>query len=347
MVARFTPHRLSRCDSGGFARRNQRGDDRNRGASANRRYRRYPRNCHRCRRAGDENRVHSIGNHTDHGARQHASQRDSDEGSDHAEHCGFAQENREDAARAYAERAQNAYLRSSPHHAHRDRVVNEECAHQQRNITQYLQIPAERPQHALVLFAASARRCYVIGERHRLANHFLHARRIFSWVNRHFDAVDPAIGIEQLLGDRDVHRDPAHALADHYFLHLKTRRTVPPAQFDIVPGPPAESLCRVAGYNGHLRIDERFHAEQRDRALPINRNRLLNHRCKLRIHRQRRQLCHDALIDATIRGDLVVHGANQRSHRGLERPGCGVARQIDRDHDGNAERDGKNRQSAA
>ena len=82
---------------------------------------------------------------------------------DDAQHGGFAEKDQQHAARTGAEGAQNADFGAPPHHAHGDRVVDQERADQQRDVTQDAQIPAKSPQHAAVLFAARAGRLDVPG----------------------------------------------------------------------------------------------------------------------------------------------------------------------------------------
>ena len=78
------------------------------------------------------------------------SQRNRDGRPHSSEQCGFGQKSRQHGAPARAQRAHGSDLGTPPHHRNRDCVVDEECAHQKRDVAEDAQIPAKRSEHAAI-----------------------------------------------------------------------------------------------------------------------------------------------------------------------------------------------------
>ena len=151
MLVRAAAHRLHRRNLHGLARGRERRKKRHRDAAENRRRHRRQAKRDRRRPAAHVERIHRLRDQTHRALGHHSAERDADHRACQSEQQRFTQEQPQNPAPPRAQRAQNADLRPPPHHAHRDRVVDEKRAHHQRNIAEHQQIPAKRAQHALVL----------------------------------------------------------------------------------------------------------------------------------------------------------------------------------------------------
>src|SRR5262249_2885442 len=98
-----------------------------------------------------------------------------------------------------------ADLRPPPNDTYRNRVVDEKRADYQRDIAQHAQIPAESPQHALVLFSTHAGFFQRIRGWEHGTNFGFDPAEVFARRDENVDAVQLPIGAERFLGVGDVH----------------------------------------------------------------------------------------------------------------------------------------------
>ena len=120
------------------------------------------------------------------------------------EHQRLRQEQPEHRAAGGPDRPQDPDLRAPPHHAHRDRVVDQERAHHQGNVAQHSQVPAEGAQHPLVLVAARAGFAKQVRRRQHRADGLFYFCEILVRPDGHVDAVELAVAAEGLLRFGDV-----------------------------------------------------------------------------------------------------------------------------------------------
>ena len=261
-----------------------------------------------------------------------------------AEQQRFGQEQSEDRAARRAQRAQDADLRAPPHHAHRDRVVDQERAHHQRNVAQHAQIPAEGAQHALVLFAARARAF-------RFARRAA-ARARMACSTRAKSSFAPTVTSMRsslpkrpmrLLRVGDIHDDEIAA---------RRPRSAPPSgavgarrACPRFPGPRVRraiwEICRALRSAGQIRAVQRHRADRPGSpTAPPSAARSAR-------QGKRGERRHVALVDAAGGEDLEVGLPGERLHGGAEAPGGGVAGEVDGHDHGDAQRDRENGQRGA
>ena len=156
--------------------------------------------------AGGVERVDRFAHRADRALRQHPAQRHAHHRARHTEQQSLRQKDRQHGNAAGADSPQNADFGAPPHHADRNRVVDQEGSHQQRDVAEGAQIQPEGAQHGLVFLAAGARLFDQISRRQGGAKHALHTAAVLSVRHRDIDAVQLAVAIEKFLAGGDVHQ---------------------------------------------------------------------------------------------------------------------------------------------
>ena len=196
MLVRAPAHRFRRRDQHGFARGRQGRKERDRDADRQPHRRFVPRQRDRRGTARRVERVHGAGDQLHGPARQETSESKSQGRARQPEQRRLRQEQREHRGSRSADRAQDADLRTAPHHAYGDRVVDQERADYQGNVAQHAQVPPEGAHHALILLAARAGLSDEIRTRQHGADLPLDPVEIFAGADGDVDAVELAVAPE-------------------------------------------------------------------------------------------------------------------------------------------------------
>ena len=159
----------------------------------------------------------------------------------------LAEEDEEHAARTGADGAQDSDFGAAADHAHGDGVVDEKCADEERNVTQYSQIPAKCAEHASVFLAARAWRFDGVGGGHDRFDELFRLVGALAGAEEDFNAVDLAIHVEQLLCGGDVDADPAGVLIRRYRLNAEGFLEIAAFEREDLAFEPVKARGEVAG----------------------------------------------------------------------------------------------------
>ena len=140
-------------------------------------------------------------------ARKSPPQRDSRQAPNRRQHSGLAEKQRQHRCLRRAQGPEHSYLLAPRDDGGRDGVVDEEQAHQQRDVGQGGQVELERRQHLLDLLASPCRALHVEPGRQPRADGLFRFVEPRGLVQTHIDTVDSTQPVKRPLGRGDVHQD--------------------------------------------------------------------------------------------------------------------------------------------
>ena len=308
------------------------------------------RNIQRCDGGGHQaNRSHC----------HQAAERHARDAAGQAKARGFQKKGPQHAGAGGAERAQDADLLAAAHHRDRNRVVDQERTDDQGDVAQDPQIPAERGEHAAVLFGAGPLRrehdaCRQGGAEDRFP-------LIDGAPGRHVDqnAVERCAAAEQAGGGGEIHNDgirprcrqcPARCTPPDSSLTMRRRRSPGrrPASLPVHMESLRWNSAAPALPAGRGGVRQHVHTDERDYAIGVrNHGIVLDAGSEPECVGQERQAGEGVGRDAAGRRHFEIAAAGEGLDRRAERPRSRFARQFDGEDHGDAERHRRDHQRGA